>query len=192
MSGSIRSGAGSAPDELVVIRAETPASAREVRELLRTLADAGEQTRDADGVRRGRTWAWLGELEVPDGLSENERVVEHDRVGRLAVRLAVDKTLCIGDSRSVRALHQGAVMEGSWGDEVRIVDTATAARDLVREQPDWRPTAPDVILVAAATSEIAALLDELATDLALPVRDRAPADGAPPDGPPPNETQDAT
>ena len=68
----------------------------------------------------------------------NEAVVEHDHVGRLAVRLAVDKTLCVGESRAVRALHQGAVMEGSWGDEARLVATVDDAAATL-DTDDWRP-----------------------------------------------------
>lgn len=93
---------------LTVITAPTGVTAAQVRVLLRTLAEVRDALRaSAESGRTPRTWAWLGELAVDAGLTENEAVVEHDHVGRLAVRLAVDKTLCVGDSRSVRALTQG-------------------------------------------------------------------------------------
>ncbi|GAA3691578.1 UDP-N-acetylmuramoyl-tripeptide--D-alanyl-D-alanine ligase [Gordonia hankookensis] len=125
----------------------------DVRAMLRRLAEAGATPSEAGQTR---TWAILGELAVADGLTENESVVEHDRLGRQIVRLAVDKTLCVGRSRAVRALHQGTVMEGSWGDEVRMVATAGEARDLLTSE-DWRPGPGDVILLAAEDPGIAGL-----------------------------------
>lgn len=156
---------------LTVITAPTGVTAAQVRVLLRTLAEVRDALRaSAESGRTPRTWAWLGELAVDAGLTENEAVVEHDHVGRLAVRLAVDKTLCVGDSRSVRALTQGAVMEGSWGDEVRLVESTEEARELVRDDPDWRPGAADVILVAADRTDLAGLLGGVAAELGLAVR----------------------
>ncbi|MFW0787082.1 UDP-N-acetylmuramoyl-L-alanyl-D-glutamate--2,6-diaminopimelate ligase [Gordonia sp. CPCC 206044] len=142
-----------------LIVAPVPAGIADTRALLRDLAEAGAVARSAttDGV--ARTWAIIGELAADDGLSENERAVEHDRIGRQAVRLAVDKTLCVGDSRVVRALHQGAVMEGSWGDEARVVGSADEARALLGSDPDWRPAAGDVVLIAAADAVVAALAE---------------------------------
>lgn len=111
-----------------------------------------------------RTWAIIGELLTAEALSENERVVEHDRLGRLAVRLAVDKTLCVGDSRAVRALYQGAVMEGSWGDEVRIVADPDEIAAVLGDD-DWTPMPGDTVLIAG--------IDPLATGLtgAIPTAD---------------------
>lgn len=127
----------------------------DVRAMLRDLVQAAATARtSADGVR---TWAVLGELTVSGETSENERVIEHDRIGRQAVRLAVDKTLCVGESRAVRALHQGAVMEGSWGDEVRMVATADEAGAVLTDDSGWRPGPDDVILVAGADPTVTAL-----------------------------------
>ncbi|ROZ83826.1 UDP-N-acetylmuramoyl-tripeptide--D-alanyl-D-alanine ligase [Gordonia sp. OPL2] len=144
----------SAPRVLV---APVPAGIDDVRTMLRDLAEAGAVARAADDT--SRTWAIIGEVAVDAGLSENDGVVEHDRLGRQAVRLAVDKTLCVGESRSVRALHQGAIMEGSWGDEARLVATAAEARVLLSAPGDWRPASGDVVFVAAASPEIAALAE---------------------------------
>lgn len=136
-----------APQVIVVA---TP-TVSEVRTMLRTLAERGRATGAA------RTWAVLGRLIVDEALSENEGAVEHDLIGRQAVRLAVDKTLCVGDSRAVRALHQGAIMEGSWGDEARLTATADEARVVLTADDDWVPGAGDVILVAADDPQVAAL-----------------------------------
>ncbi|GAB39093.1 hypothetical protein GOSPT_058_00460 [Gordonia sputi NBRC 100414] len=113
-------------------------------------------SRARDSSERVRTWAIIGDMDTRDGLTENERVVEHDRVGRLAVRLAVDKTLCVGESRSVRALHQGAVMEGSWGDEARLVETVDDAAATL-DTDEWRPAPDDMVLVAGVDPALADL-----------------------------------
>jgi UDP-N-acetylmuramyl pentapeptide synthase len=144
----------SAPRVLV---APIPAGIDDVRTMLRDLAEAGAVACAADDT--SRTWAIIGEVAVGAGLSENDGVVEHDRLGRQAVRLAVDKTLCVGGSRSVRALHQGAIMEGSWGDEARLVASTAEARELLSTPGDWCPASGDVVFVAAASPEIAALAE---------------------------------
>ncbi|MEE4023178.1 UDP-N-acetylmuramoyl-tripeptide--D-alanyl-D-alanine ligase [Gordonia sp. PKS22-38] len=138
-----------------VLVAPVPADVDAAKTLLRELVATAAATRAADPDVR--TWAILGQLTVAADISENDGVVEHDRVGRQAVRLAVDKTLCVGDSRSVRALHQGAVMEGSWGDEVRQVGTAAEARELLTSDVAWRPGPGDVILVAGSDAGVAEL-----------------------------------
>ena len=59
------------------------------------------------------------------------------------------------------AMHQGAVMEGSWGDEAVLVDDAAQALALLRaEVRDG-----DVVLVKASNSAgLGALADELVAD----------------------------
>ncbi|MBD0022647.1 UDP-N-acetylmuramoyl-tripeptide--D-alanyl-D-alanine ligase [Gordonia pseudamarae] len=139
---------------VTILSVDAPAGVAEIRELLRTAAQLRAGAVPVDGPVR--IWALIGELELPadtsapDGRSENERVVEHDLVGRLVVRLAIDKTLCVGGSRSVRALYQGAIMEGSWGDEVRIVPDAAQALEMTADEDDesWRPRAGDIVVVA--------------------------------------------
>lgn len=130
-----------------IIVPDAPVTPTGAAELLRDLVRAG---RDESGPGRSRTFVVITDLDNPEGLSENAFVVEHDRVGRLAVRLAVDKTLCVGDSRAVRAAYQGAVMEGSWGDEARIVPDLADVEALITGDPDWRPGAGDMILVLGA------------------------------------------
>lgn len=169
-------------DRIEVLVAAAPTTIREVQIALRDLVaraadlrraaaapdaadpdaadpDVADPGADAPSVR---TWAVLGEFAVPDNvtgapMTENQRVVEHDLIGRLAVRLAVDKTLCVGDSRAIRALHQGAVMEGSWGDEVRMVGSLDEARVVSESEDDWRPTPGDVVLIAGAPATLTRL-----------------------------------
>lgn len=138
---------------VILVPADVDAVSRAIRDLV---------TRARDAEPRVRTWAIIGDLATGDGLSENDSVVEHDRVGRLAVRLAVDKTLCVGQSRAVRALHQGAVMEGSWGEEARLVATVDDAAATLADD-EWRPAPDDMVLIAGtdpAMTDIAAGLGE--------------------------------
>jgi len=96
----------------------------------------------SQGGRRG--WAVLGEMaELGD-----DAISEHDGVGRLAVRLDVSRLVVVGTGRSMRAMHHGAVMEGSWGGEATMVDDADAALALLRAE-----LAPgDVVLVKASNA----------------------------------------
>jgi UDP-N-acetylmuramoyl-tripeptide--D-alanyl-D-alanine ligase len=104
-----------------------------------------------------RSWAVLGEMaELGD-----DAISEHDRIGRLAVRLDVSRLVVVGTGRSMSAMHQGAVMEGSWGAEVTLVDDAAAALALLRAE--LRPG--DVVLVKASNSAgLAALGQSLIGD----------------------------
>ena len=61
------------------------------------------------GAGRRRSWAVLGEMaELGD-----DAISEHDRIGRLAVRLDVSRLIVVGTGRSMSAMHHGAVMEGA-------------------------------------------------------------------------------
>ena len=62
-------------------------------------------------AEKRRSWAVLGEMAE---LGE-DAITEHDRIGRLAVRLDVSRLVVVGSGRSMSAMHHGAVMEGSWG-----------------------------------------------------------------------------
>jgi UDP-N-acetylmuramoyl-tripeptide--D-alanyl-D-alanine ligase len=88
-------------------------------------------------ARGRRSWAVLGEmLELGDGSA-----VEHDAVGRLAVRLDVSRVVAVGEG--ARPLHLGASLEGSWANEsVWVPDAAAALRLLCEEL-----RAGDVVLV---------------------------------------------
>jgi UDP-N-acetylmuramoyl-tripeptide--D-alanyl-D-alanine ligase len=81
-----------------------------------------------------RSWAVLGEMaELGD-----DAISEHDRIGRLAVRLDVSRLVVVGMGRSMSAMHHGAVMEGAWGSEAErgavIVADADAALALLRSE----------------------------------------------------------
>lgn len=101
-------------DGVTVINDAYNANPESMRAALRTLAELG-----GSGARR--TWAVLGEM-----LELGEKsVLEHDAVGRVAVRLNISRLLVVG--QGARAMHVGAVMEGSWGDESMFFADAEAA-----------------------------------------------------------------
>jgi UDP-N-acetylmuramoyl-tripeptide--D-alanyl-D-alanine ligase len=104
--------------------------------------------------REGRTWAVLGEMaELGD-----DAISEHDRIGRLAVRLDVSRLVVVGTGRPMSAMLHGAVMEGSWGSEATPVSDADAALALLRAE--LQPG--DVVLVKASNSAgLGALADAL-------------------------------
>ena len=93
---------------------------------------------------RRRTWAVLGEM----GELGDDSVVEHDAIGRFAVRLDVSRLVVVGTGRPAHAMHQGAVMEGSWGNESVLAESIDNAIALVRAE-----VAPgDVVLVKASNA----------------------------------------
>jgi UDP-N-acetylmuramoyl-tripeptide--D-alanyl-D-alanine ligase len=110
-----------------------------------------------EGGEKRRSWAVLGEMaELGD-----EAISEHDRIGRLAVRLDVSRLIVVGTGRSMSAMHHGAVMEGSWGAEAAIVPDADAALALLRSELE--PL--DVVLVKASNAAgLGALADALLDD----------------------------
>ena len=109
------------------------------------------------GERRRRSWAVLGEMaELGD-----DAISEHDRIGRLAVRLDVSRLVVVGTGRSISAMHHGAVMEGSWGSEAAMVADADAALALLQDEL----RAGDVVLVKASNAAgLGALADALVAD----------------------------
>ena len=104
-----------------------------------------------------RSWAVLGEM----GELGEDSITEHDRIGRLAVRLDISRLVVVGTGRPMSAMHHGAVMEGSWGSESIIVADADAALALLRSE-----LAPgDVVLVKASNSVgLGALAESLVSD----------------------------
>ena len=113
-----------------------------------------------------RSWAVLGEMaELGD-----DTITEHDRVGRLAVRLDVSRLIVVGTGRSMNAMHHGAVMEGSWGGEATIVADADAALALLRAE--LQPG--DVVLVKASNAAgLGALAEALLGEPGMTGRDAA-------------------
>ena len=84
-----------------------------------------------------------------DGAEPGEDwIAEHDRIGRLAVRLDISRLVIVGTGRSVNAMHQGAIMEGSWGSESVMVPDADAALALLLSEL----VPGDVVLVKASNA----------------------------------------
>ncbi|MFB1297214.1 UDP-N-acetylmuramoyl-tripeptide--D-alanyl-D-alanine ligase [Mycobacterium sp. pW049] len=108
-------------------------------------------------AREARSFAVLGEMaELGD-----DAISEHDRIGRLAVRLDVSRLIVVGSGRPMSAMLHGAVMEGSWGSEATPVADADAALALLRDELQ----AGDVVLVKASNSAgLGALAEALAAD----------------------------
>ncbi|OBI05454.1 UDP-N-acetylmuramoyl-tripeptide--D-alanyl-D-alanine ligase [Mycobacterium sp. E2462] len=112
-----------------------------------------------------RSWAVLGEMaELGD-----DAIAEHDRIGRLAVRLDVSRLVVVGSGRSMGAMHHGAVMEGSWGPwgpdaaDRGAVSVADADAALALLRSELLPG--DVVLVKASNAAgLGALADALARD----------------------------
>jgi UDP-N-acetylmuramoyl-tripeptide--D-alanyl-D-alanine ligase len=112
-------------------------------------AESGSKTR--------RSWAVLGEMAE---LGE-DAITEHDRIGRLAVRLDVSRLVVVGSGRSMSAMHHGANMEGSWGGEAVSVADGDAALALLRAELQ----SGDVVLVKASNSVgLGAVADALASE----------------------------
>ncbi len=141
------------PDGVTIVDDAYNANPDSMRTALKTLA--------AMSVGR-RSWAVLGAMRE---LGETSAEL-HDEIGRLAVRLGIDRLVAVGPDAA--RLHAGAVLEGSWGDEAALVPDVAAAVELLRAE--LRPG--DVVLVKASRSEG---LERVAEQLL--------AAGAAPDGP---------
>lgn len=122
------------PDGVVVIDDAYNANPESVRAALKSLAAL---VRSRPGAR---AWAVLGAmLELGDRADE-----EHDAIGRLAVRLRIDRLVAVGEGAA--RIHAGASHEGSWGEESVMVSDPEAALALLGER--LRPG--DVVLVKAS------------------------------------------
>ncbi len=122
------------PDGVTVVNDAYNANPESVRAALKTLA-----TMARTGNRR-RSWAVLGVM----GELGDSAVAAHDEIGRLVVRLDINRLVVVGDQ--ARAMHQGASLEGSWGEESVLVPDVDAAVALLRAE-----LAPgDVVLVKAS------------------------------------------
>ncbi|WP_144759462.1 UDP-N-acetylmuramoyl-tripeptide--D-alanyl-D-alanine ligase [Curtobacterium sp. 9128] len=122
------------PEGVTVINDAYNASPDSTAAALRTLAQI---------VRPGeRTIAVLGEMAELGEFS----VEEHDRIGRLVVRLGIGQLVVVG--RGAMPIHQAATLEGSWdGESVFIEDVDDAVHTL---QEMVRPG--DVVLVKSSKS----------------------------------------
>ena len=121
------------PDGVTIVNDAYNANPESMRAALKALAAMGQGR---------RTWAVLGEMREIGPTS----VEEHDALGRLAVRLDISRLIAVGEG--ARALHLGAMQEGSWGDESVWVPDIDAAIALLTDevQPG------DIVLVKASRS----------------------------------------
>ncbi|WP_309080023.1 UDP-N-acetylmuramoyl-tripeptide--D-alanyl-D-alanine ligase [Zhihengliuella sp.] len=127
------------PDGVTIVNDAYNANPESMRAALQTLAGLGVP--DAGGAQR-RTWAVLGPmLELGE-----DSVLEHDILGRLAVRMNIKKLVVVG--AEAKPAYNSAVLEGSWGDEAHYVETVEEAEALlVRE---LRPG--DIVLFKSSNS----------------------------------------
>jgi UDP-N-acetylmuramoyl-tripeptide--D-alanyl-D-alanine ligase len=130
-------------DGVVVLNDSYNANPESMRAALKALASMS---------RGRRSWAVLGEM----GELGADSVSAHDEIGRLAVRLNVNRLVVVGDRAG--AMHQGASHEGSWGEESVLVRDTDAAIELLRAE-----LAPgDVVLVKASkVAELGRVADAL-------------------------------
>ncbi len=101
---------------------------------LKTLAQLVEPTQ--------RSVAVLGEMTELGEVSDEE----HDRIGRLVVRLNIQKLIVVG--HGARHIHNAAGLEGSWDGESVLVATADEAYDFLRGEL----REGDVVLVKSSKS----------------------------------------
>lgn len=106
-------------ENITVVNDAYNASPDSMAAALKTLAE----------ITRGkhRAVAVLGEMAELGEFADEE----HDRVGRLVVRLNIDKLIVVG--HAARHIHNAAGLEGSWDGESVLADSADVAYDLLRE-----------------------------------------------------------
>ncbi|MEO6941633.1 MAG: UDP-N-acetylmuramoyl-tripeptide--D-alanyl-D-alanine ligase [Terrimesophilobacter sp.] len=123
-----------APRDITVINDAYNASPDSMSAALKTLAEITRGTHRAVAV--------LGEMAELGSVADEE----HDRVGRLVVRLNIDKLIVVG--HAARHIHNAAGLEGSWDGESVLVGSPEEAYDLLRDA--LRPG--DVVLVKSSNS----------------------------------------
>jgi UDP-N-acetylmuramoyl-tripeptide--D-alanyl-D-alanine ligase len=128
------------PGGITVINDAYNANPHSMRAALQALSQIGQGR---------RTWAVLGEMAELG----SETIPAHDQIGRLVVRLGIDRLVVVGASPAragsgARALHLGAHLEGSWGGESLPVTDTTAALEIL----DGELEQGDVVLVKASRS----------------------------------------
>ena len=123
-----------APGGVTVINDAYNASPDSMAAALKTLVQVVEP--------HNRSVAVLGEIaELGDYANE-----EHDRIGRLIVRLNVQKLIVVG--HAARHIHNAAGLEGSWDGESVLVDSVEEAYAVLREELQEG----DVVLVKSSNS----------------------------------------
>jgi UDP-N-acetylmuramoyl-tripeptide--D-alanyl-D-alanine ligase len=122
------------PDGVTVINDAYNASPDSMAAALKTLAQLTQGER--------RSVAVLGEMAELGDYADDE----HDRIGRLAVRLNVKQLVVVG--HRARHIHNAAGLEGSWDGESVLVETADEAYDLLRDSV----RRGDIVLVKSSAS----------------------------------------
>lgn len=120
-------------DGITVINDAFNANPDSMRAALKALASMSR-------AREGRAWAVLGVMGELGAASAEA----HDEIGRLVVRLNIERLVVVGSA--ARGMHQGAELEGSWGEESVLVPDIDAAVELLRAE--LRPG--DVVLTKAS------------------------------------------
>jgi UDP-N-acetylmuramoyl-tripeptide--D-alanyl-D-alanine ligase len=121
-------------DGLTVLNDSYNANPESMRAALKALASMS---------RHRRSWAVLGVM----GELGADSVTAHDEIGRLAVRLNINRLVVVaGEDSAAAPMHLGASHEGSWGEESVLVPDTDAAIALLRSE--LRPD--DVMLVKAS------------------------------------------
>ncbi len=121
-------------DGVTIVNDAYNASPDSMSAALKTLAQLG---------RTGhRTIAVLGEMAELGEFADEE----HDRIGRLIVRLDIDRLIVVGPA--ARHIHNAASLEGSWDGESMLVDDAESAEAVLVDliEPG------DVVLVKSSKS----------------------------------------
>lgn len=119
------------PDGVTIINDAYNANPESMRAALKALVAMGQGR---------RTWAVLGAM----GELGEDSIEEHDALGRMVVRLDVNKLLAVGEQ--TRPLFLAASLEGSWGEEAAwVADVDQAIATLSAE---LRPG--DVVLIKAS------------------------------------------
>ena len=122
-------------DDVIVVNDAYNASPDSMAAALKTLAQLGR-----DGGRR--TVAVLGEMAELGPYAQEE----HDRIGRLVVRLDIRQLVVVGDG--ARHIHAAAGLEGSWDGESVLVPDIDAAYDVLRDHL----RSGDIVLVKSSKS----------------------------------------
>ncbi len=108
------------------------ASPDSMRAALQTLATLGKSGH--------RTIAILGQM-AELGEFSNE---EHDSIGRLVVRLNIDKLFVVG--QEAKLIHMAATQEGSWDGESEFIESISNAYEIIHD----RLWPGDIVLVKAS------------------------------------------
>ncbi len=124
-------------DDVTVVNDSYNANPESVGAALRTLARMSDR---GAGREKRRTWAVLGVM----GELGDEGTAAHERIGRLAMRLNIDRLVAVDEQAG--GIQHGARLEGFNGEEPVLVPDVEAAIALLNAQV--RPG--DVVLVKAS------------------------------------------